>query len=100
MPWLCFAAGPVERLKDPILKERLFGLTGPEGNHGEDVKEQYFFLDCTPTHSYMKAQQLQISARGVSICAALVGENRRRTLAAIPEYEILDTGTFNEGRYF
>src|SRR5580700_1264981 len=82
---------------DPILKERIFGLTGPEGNHGEDVKEEYFYLDSTPTHSYMKAlykyPQREFPYRW------LVEENRRRTRKD-PEFELVDTGVFNESRYF
>jgi hypothetical protein len=83
--------------RDPILKERLFGLAGPEGNHGEDVKEYYFYLDCTPTHSYMK--YLYKYPQGAFPYAELVEENRRREKSA-PEYELLDTGVFNEDRYF
>jgi hypothetical protein len=83
--------------RDPILKERLFGLTGPEGNHGEDVKEYYFYLDSTPTHSYMK--YLYKYPQTAFPYAELVEENRRRERSA-PEYELLDTGVFNEDRYF
>jgi hypothetical protein len=83
--------------RDPILKERLFGLTGPEGNHGEDVKEYYFYLDSTPTHSYMK--YLYKYPQGEFPYAELVEENRRRDKGA-PEYELLDTGIFDEDRYF
>jgi hypothetical protein len=83
--------------RDPILKERLFGLTGNQGNHGEDVKEQYFYLDCTPTHSYMrmlyKYPQAEFPYR------QLVEENQRRGRGN-PEFELLDTGIFNENRYF
>ncbi|HVZ72743.1 MAG TPA: glucosidase [Polyangia bacterium] len=82
---------------DPILKERLFGLTGPEGNHGEDVKEHYFYLDSTPTHSYMRA--LYKYPQGAFPYAELVDENRRRGKDQ-PEYELADTGAFDEGRYF
>jgi hypothetical protein len=82
---------------DPILKERLFGLTGNEGNHGEDVKEYYFYLDSTPTHSYMKA--LYKYPQEEFPYGALVEENRRRTRNNF-EYELLDTGAFNENRYF
>jgi hypothetical protein len=82
--------------KDPILKERLFGLTGPEGNHGEDVKEAYFFLDATPTHSYMKA--LYRYPLDEFPYARLVEENGRRGLAD-PEFELADTGVFAGGRY-
>jgi hypothetical protein len=83
--------------RDAILKERLFGLTGPEGNHGEDVKEYYFYLDCTPTHSYMK--YLYKYPQTAFPYAELVEENRRRERSA-PEYELLDTGVFREDRYF
>jgi hypothetical protein len=83
--------------KDPILKERLFGLTGPEGNHGEDVKEQYFYLDSTPTHSYMSA--LYKYPQAEYPYAWIVEENRRRGKDA-PEFELNDTGVFDDGRYF
>jgi hypothetical protein len=83
--------------RDPILKERLFGLTGPEGNHGEDVKECYYYLDSTPTHSYMKA--LYKYPQAEFPYAWLVDENRRRGKDA-PEFELLDTGVFNDSRYF
>ncbi len=83
--------------KDPILKERLFGLTSPEGNHGEDVKECYFYLDSTPTHSYMKA--LYKYPQTEFPYAWLVEENRRRGKND-PEFELLDTGIFNDNRYF
>jgi hypothetical protein len=82
---------------DPILKERLFGLSGPEGNHGEDVKEYYFYLDSTPTHSYMKF--LYKYPQGEFPYGQLVEENRRRDKSA-PEYELLDTAIFDENRYF
>jgi hypothetical protein len=83
--------------RDPILKERLFGLTGPEGNHGEDVKEYYFYLDSTPTHSYMRA--LYKYPQAAFPYAALVDENRRRDRRAL-ELELLDTGVFDDDRYF
>ncbi|HSS45618.1 MAG TPA: glucosidase, partial [Thermoanaerobaculia bacterium] len=83
--------------RDPILKERLFGLTGPEGNHGEDVKECYFFLDSPPTHSYMKALYKYPQAQFPY--AWLLTENRRRTRED-PEFELPDTGIFDENRYF
>jgi hypothetical protein len=83
--------------RDPILKERLFGLTGNEGNHGEDVKEYYFYLDSTPTHSYMKF--LYKYPQAAYPYAALVEESRRRGRQAL-EYELLDTGVFDEDRYF
>src|SRR6267154_1653369 len=82
---------------DPILKERLFGLTGNEGNHGEDVKEYYFHLDSTPTHSYMK--HLYKYPQGEYPYADLVNTNRNRSKHE-DEYELLDTGLFNEGKYF
>jgi len=82
---------------DPILKERLFGLTGEEGNHGEDVKEYYYYLDSTPTHSYMK--YLFKYAQAEYPYAQLLEENRRRGRTS-PEYELIDTGIFDEDRYF
>ncbi len=82
---------------DPILKERLFGLTGNEGNHGEDVKEYYFHLDSTPTHSYMKF--LYKYPQRAFPYGQLLEENRRRSKED-PEFELLDTGVFNENRYF
>jgi hypothetical protein len=93
---LCFAIA-LWNGEDPILKERLFGLTGNEGNHGEDVKEYYFYLDKTPTHSYMKA--LYKYPQQVFPYAQLVAENRRRTRQD-PEFELLDTGVFEQNRYF
>src|ERR1700756_557659 len=83
--------------KDPILKERAFGLTPGEGNHGEDVKEYYFYLDNTPTHSYMK--YLYKYPQAAYPYADLVETNRRRSKRDM-EYELLDTGIFNEDRYF
>jgi hypothetical protein len=83
--------------RDPILKERLFGLSGPEGNHGEDVKEYYFYLDSTPTHSYMKF--LYKYPQAAYPYAELVAENGKRGRQQ-PEYELLDTGVFDENRYF
>ena len=82
---------------DPILKERLFGLTNREGNHGEDVKELYFHLDGTPTHSYLR--MLYKYPQAAFPYADLVAENGRRT-ASDPEYELLDTGVFAGDRYF
>src|ERR1051325_2194231 len=79
--------------RDPILKERLFGLAGPEGNHGEDVKEEYFYLDSTPTHSYMKAIYKYPQAEFPY--ARLVEENRRRGKGS-PEFELFDTGVFHD----
>jgi hypothetical protein len=93
---LCFAIA-LWNGEDPILKERLFGLTGNEGNHGEDVKEYYFYLDNTPTHSYMKA--LYKYPHQAFPYAQLVAENRRRNRHD-PEFELLDTGIFNDNRYF
>ena len=81
---------------DPILKERLFGLGGSEGNHGEDVKEVYFYLDATPTHSYLKG--LYRYPLTEFPYEQLLKENRRRTRLE-PEFELADTGVFNEGRY-
>ena len=83
--------------EDPILKERLFGLTGNEGNHGEDVKEYYFYLDSTPTHSYMK--MLYKYPQAAYPYGDLVHENGRRGFQDF-EYELLDTGVFHENRYF
>jgi hypothetical protein len=93
---LCFALAFWNE-RDPMLKERLFGLTGPEGNHGEDVKECYYYLDSTPTHSYMKA--LYKYPQGEYPYARLVEENRRRGRHE-PEFELIDTGLFDEDRYF
>ena len=93
---LCFALA-LWNGRDPILKERLFGLTNSEGNHGEDVKEYYFYLDSTPTHSYMKYlykyPQREFPYRD------LVETNGRRSREEM-EYELLDTGIFNDDRYF
>src|SRR2546428_7854671 len=83
--------------KDPILKERLFGLTNSEGNHGEDVKELYFYLDATPTHSYAKA--LYKYPQREFPYAQLVEENRRRSRGD-REFELLDTGILDDGRCF
>jgi hypothetical protein len=83
--------------RDPILKERLFGLTGSEGNHGEDVKELYYYLDSTPTHSYMKA--LYKYPQAEFPYGRLVAENRARGLANT-EFELIDSGVFAEDRYF
>ncbi len=93
---LCFAVA-LWNGRDPILKERLFGLTGPEGNHGEDVKESYYYLDATPTFSYAKA--LYKYPQAEFPYARLVDENRRRGREE-PEFELADTGVFDEGRYF
>ncbi|MGB7439382.1 MAG: hypothetical protein WBR26_16005 [Candidatus Acidiferrum sp.] len=93
---ICFALA-LWNGRDPILKERLFGLTGNQGNHGEDVKEQYFYLDSTPTHSYMrmlyKYPQAEFPYR------QLLEENQKRGRMQ-PEFELLDTGVFQENRYF
>jgi hypothetical protein len=94
--YICFAL-VLWNERDPILKERLFGLTGNEGNHGEDVKEYYFYLDSTPTHSYMK--YLYKYPQEEFPYAQLVEENRLRGKDK-PEFELLDTGVFNDGRYF
>ena len=93
---ICFAIALWNR-RDPILKERLFGLTGSEGNHGEDVKEYYFYTDSTPTHSYMR--YLYKYPQAAFPYGELVDENRRRGKQA-PEYELADTGVFDESRYF
>src|SRR5919109_1494694 len=87
---ICFAIA-LWNGHDPILKERIFGLTGNEGNHGEDVKEYFFYLDSTPTHSYMK--YLYKYPHAAFPYADLVAENRRRDKHQ-PEYELLDTGVF------
>src|SRR5258707_8861297 len=93
---LCFALA-LWNGRDPILKERLFGLTNAEGNHGEDVKEYYFYLDSTPTHSYCKAlykyPQAEFPYR------RLVEENANRDRSQ-PEFELSDTGIFADNRYF
>jgi len=94
--YVCFAVA-LWNGRDPILKERLFGLTGNEGNHGEDVKEQYFYLDSTPTHSYMK--YLYKYPQAEFPYARLVEENQRRDKRS-PEFELMDTGVFAENRYF
>jgi hypothetical protein len=93
---ICFAVA-LWNGRDPILKERLFGLTGSEGNHGEDVKEYYFYTDSTPTHSYMKF--LYKYPHAAFPYADLVEENRTRGRHA-PEYELSDTGVFQGNRYF
>jgi hypothetical protein len=93
---ICFALA-LWNGRDPILKERLYGLNGDQGNHGEDVKEQYFYLENTPTHSYMKC--LYKYPQAEFPYKALLDENRRRTRLD-PEYELIDTGVFHESRYF
>jgi len=94
--FICFAPA-LWNGRDPILKERLFGLTGPEGNHGEDVKEYFFYLDSTPTHSYMKCLYKYPQAEFPYV--QLVEENRQRGRQA-PEFELMDTGVFEGDRYF
>jgi hypothetical protein len=94
--YICFAVS-LWNGRDPILKERMFGLTGSQGNHGEDVKEYYFYLDSTPTHSYMK--YLYKYPQAEFPYAKLVDENRRRGKDD-PEFELMDTGVFAENRYF
>ena len=93
---LCFALA-LWNERDPILKERLFGLTNSEANHGEDVKEYYFYIDSTPTHSYMKYlykyPQREFPYRD------LIETNRSRSREEF-EYELLDTGVFDDDRYF
>src|SRR6266705_4715391 len=93
---ICFALALWNR-RDPILKERLFGLTGSEGNHGEDVKEYYFYLDSTPTHSYMK--YLYKYPQEAYPYQKLIEESRKLRMDQ-REYELLDTGIFNTQRYF
>ncbi len=93
---LCFALA-LWNGRDPILKERFFGLTGPEGNHGEDVKECYYFVDATPTASYLKA--IYKYPQREYPYAELVAENRRRGLDA-SEFELADAGAFDDDRYF
>src|ERR1700749_4532297 len=93
---LCFSLA-LWNGKDPILKERAFGLTNSEANHGEDVKEYYFYIDSTPTHSYMKYLYKYPQAEYPYL--NLIENNRRRNRNDM-EYELLDTGVFNEDRYF
>src|ERR1700736_2639039 len=93
---ICFALA-LWNGKDPILKERLYGLTGNQGNHGEDVKEYYFYLDSTPTHTYMR--MLYKYPQAAFPYQKLIDENARRTRHDL-EYELLDTGVFSENRYF
>src|SRR5262245_39305467 len=94
--YLCFAVA-LWNGTDPILKERTFGLTGREGNHGEDVKDYYFYLDSTPTHSYMK--YLYKYPQAAFPYTQLVEENRRRGRDSL-EFELINTGVFDEDRYF
>jgi hypothetical protein len=94
--YVCFALA-LWNGRDPILKERLFGIAGPDGNHGEDAKEYWFYLDSTPTHSYMKA--LYKYPQAAYPYERLVEESRRRSRKDV-EYELLDTGVFADNRYF
>src|SRR5262245_54030036 len=93
---LCFSLA-LWNGRDPILKERLYGLTNAEGNHGEDVKECYFYLDSSLTHSYLKA--LYKYPQAAFPYERLIEENRKRGRTD-PEFELTDTGVFDEGRYF
>src|SRR6516165_8828453 len=93
---LCFAVA-LWNGRDPILKERLFGLTNSEGNHGEDVKEYYFYLDSTPTHSYMK--YLYKYPQVAYPYNELIETNKHRNRGDM-EYELIDSGVFNDDRYF
>ncbi len=93
---LCLAIG-LWNGKDPILKERLFGLTNGQGNHGEDVKELYYYLDATPTCSY--ARMLYKYPQAAFPYQQLIDENARRGLSD-PEFELMDTGIFDSDRYF
>ncbi|MGH2874505.1 MAG: MGH1-like glycoside hydrolase domain-containing protein, partial [Solirubrobacteraceae bacterium] len=93
---LCFALA-LWNGQDPFLKERLFGLTGPQGNHGEDVKECWWYLDCTPTHSWMRWRYAY--PQQAFPYEQLVSENARRGRDQ-PEYELYDTGIFDDGRYW
>src|SRR5579863_6203319 len=93
---LCFALA-MWNGRDPILKERLFGLNGHQGNHGEDVKEIYYYLDSTPTHSYMKC--LYKYPQAEFPYQQLLQTNRTRTRSD-PEFELIDTGVFDQDRYF
>jgi len=94
--YMCFGVA-LWNEQDSIIKERMFGLTGSQGNHGEDVKEYFFYLDSTPTHSYMK--YLYKYPQAAFPYAQLVEESKRRSRKD-PEFELLDTGVFNENRYF
>src|SRR5271157_1164265 len=93
---ICFALA-LWNGRDPILKERLFGLTGSEGNHGEDVKEYYFYLDATPSHSYLR--YLYKYPQAAYPYAWLVEENKRRSRRD-PPFNLLDTEVFRESRYW
>ena len=92
---LCFALA-FWNGADPILKERIFGLTGSEGNHGEDAKEYWYYLDSTPTHSWMRWRYMYPQA--AYPYGHLLDENRARGRLD-PEFELLDTGIFDDGRY-
>ena len=94
--FICFALS-MWNGRDPFLKERMFGLTGQQGNHGEDVKEYYFYVDSTPTHSYMK--YLYKYPQAEFPYERLIEENRRRSRGEL-EFELLDTGVFDDDRYF
>ena len=96
MQYLCFSWA-FWNGNDPILKERIFGLTGNEGNHGEDPKEYYYYLDSTPTHSYMR--MLYKYPHAAFPYDNLVSENKKRSRKE-PEYELIDTGVLNDGKYF
>src|SRR4051812_46488180 len=93
---ICFALA-LWNERDPFLKERLFGLTGNQGNHGEDVKEQYFYLDSTPTHAYMK--WLYKYPQAPFPYDELLQQSLRRSRDE-PEFELMDTGVFDDNRYF
>ncbi|MCY7409767.1 MAG: hypothetical protein LH473_05800 [Chitinophagales bacterium] len=93
---LCFSLALWNK-KDLIIKERLFGLTGPEGNHGEDVKELYYYLDNTPTHSYQK--MLYKYPQHQFPYEWLVNQNKKRTRQEA-EFDLIDTGIFNDDKYF
>ena len=93
---LCFCVA-LWNEKDPILKERLFGLTGHEGNHGEDVKELYYYLDSLPTHAYAKA--LYKYPQSEFPYDEIIDENARRDKTML-EYELIDTGVFDDNKYF
>jgi hypothetical protein len=93
---LCFSLALWNK-KDPIIKERFFGLTNPEGNHGEDVKELYYYLDSTPTHSFMR--MLYKYPQQEYPYSLLIEESRKRGKQD-PEFELFDTGIFADNRYF
>ena len=95
---VCVSALALWNGRDPILKERLFGLTNSEGNHGEDVKELYYYLDATPTHSYLK--MLYKYPQGEYPVQRSRATRTEPVASALPEYELLDTGVFDGDRYF